>query len=163
MVWSGKSHLMVHQHSFHSFCMVVQTSSLPVSWPKGTNVQIKKILILFFMMKRWSGRLVFPFSYTVGQGQICSWRILNLFQATLPQCVASAEEHTLICDMQRTGGRGGDEEEEAWGTEVWYPTEVICLGSYRAYSHCWQSHIAGWYGKKEKMWEQHEKPAVLWL
>lgn len=41
----------------------------------------------------------------------------------LPRCAASAEEHTLICDMQRSGGggdRGGDEEEEeeARGTEV---------------------------------------------
>lgn len=72
-----------------------------------------------------------------------------MFQATLPRCAAGAEEHTLICDVQRSEGWGEDrsgdeeEEEEAWGTEVRRPAEVICLGSYRAYSHCWQSRIAG--------------------
>lgn len=70
-----------------------------------------------------------------------------MFQATLPRCAAGAEEHSLICDMQRSGkrgwGGGEDEEGAARGTEVWRPAEVICLGSYRAYSHCRQSHIAG--------------------
>lgn len=75
----------------------------------------------------------------------------------------------MICDMQRRGGKREDdeeEEEEARGTEAQCPAEVICLGSYRAYSHCWQSHMQTDTGGKEKMWEQHEKPAesqVLWL
>ncbi len=69
-----------------------------------------------------------------------------MFQAPLPRCAASAEVHTLICDMQRRGRREDDEEEEeeeeeeAHGIEVWRPAEVICLGSYRAYLHCWQSY-----------------------
>lgn len=55
----------------------------------------------------------------------------------------------------REGGEREDdeeeeEEEEARGTEAQCPAEVICLGSYRAYSHCWQSHMQTDTGEKRR-------------
>lgn len=92
------------------------------------------VLVLFFAVKRQIGGADFlPFSSR------CRTDV-NLLVEDIEFVSSYAGEHTLICDVQRSGvgvgvGReeGGDEEEEeeeeARGTEVWCPAEVICLGS----------------------------------
>lgn len=63
----------------------------------------------------------------------------------------------VTCRERKRRGR------EACGTETQCPAVIICLGSYRAYLRCWQSHTQADMGKGEDVGTAWGASRVFWL